>query len=321
MGLFDKKFCSVCGEKIGLLGNRKLEDGNLCKDCAKKLSPFFSERRKATVEDIKQQLAYREQNKQNLNSFNPTRTFGYNTKVMIDDNQRKFIVSGRSDYRSENPDIIDIASVSNVRYDINESKTERYMKDANGNRRSYNPPQYDYSYRIKMHINVNHQYFNEIDFEVTTFPVNSRYTEEFRRFEQTANEIVMALSSSSFGMGNQMGYGQPVQQGYQQMNSGYAQPMQQGYQQPPVQQGYQQMNGGYAQPMQQGYQQPPVQQGYQQMNGGYAQPMQQSYQQPPVQQNYQQPPVQQAAVAAWFCPNCGTQNTANFCKNCGTPKQ
>ena len=35
MGLFDKKYCDICGEKIGLLGNRKLEDGNLCKDCAK----------------------------------------------------------------------------------------------------------------------------------------------------------------------------------------------------------------------------------------------------------------------------------------------
>ena len=60
MGLFDKKYCDVCGEKIGLLGNRKLEDGNLCKDCAAKLSPFFSGRKNATVEEIKAQLAYRE---------------------------------------------------------------------------------------------------------------------------------------------------------------------------------------------------------------------------------------------------------------------
>ena len=60
MGLFDKKYCDICGEKIGLLGNRKLEDGNLCKDCARKLSPFFSERRNSTVEDIKRQLAYRD---------------------------------------------------------------------------------------------------------------------------------------------------------------------------------------------------------------------------------------------------------------------
>lgn len=38
MGLFDKKNCDICGEKIGLLGNRKLDDGNLCKNCARKLS-------------------------------------------------------------------------------------------------------------------------------------------------------------------------------------------------------------------------------------------------------------------------------------------
>ena len=62
MGLFDKKYCDICGEKIGLLGNRKLEDGNLCKDCAKKLSPWFSDRRSSTVSEIKEQLAYREKN-------------------------------------------------------------------------------------------------------------------------------------------------------------------------------------------------------------------------------------------------------------------
>lgn len=69
MGLFDKKYCDICGEKIGLLGNRKLEDGNLCKDCARKLSPFFSERRNSTVEDIRRQLAYRAENEKSLLIF------------------------------------------------------------------------------------------------------------------------------------------------------------------------------------------------------------------------------------------------------------
>ena len=38
--MFEKKTCSICGGEIGLLGNRKLEDCNLCKECARKLSPF-----------------------------------------------------------------------------------------------------------------------------------------------------------------------------------------------------------------------------------------------------------------------------------------
>ena len=52
-GLFDKKTCDICGGKIGIFGNRKVEDGNVCKDCAGKLSPWFSDRRRSTLEDIK----------------------------------------------------------------------------------------------------------------------------------------------------------------------------------------------------------------------------------------------------------------------------
>ena len=100
MGLFDKKYCDICGEKIGLLGNRKLEDGNLCKDCAKKLSPFFSERRSSTVEDIKRQLAYREENERRLADFRPDMTFGEYKKVYVDRAGAKFIVTSASNWRN-----------------------------------------------------------------------------------------------------------------------------------------------------------------------------------------------------------------------------
>ena len=81
MGLFDKKYCDICGAKIGLLGNRKLEDGNLCKNCAAKLSPWFSDRRQSTVAEIGEQLSYREANREKVSAFRtpeiwkkPTRT-------------------------------------------------------------------------------------------------------------------------------------------------------------------------------------------------------------------------------------------------------
>ena len=93
MGLFDKKYCDICGEKIGLLGNRKLEDGNLCKDCARKLSPFFSDRRNSTVEEIKQQLAYREETQLRLADFHPDVTFGRLRKVYVDRAGAKFMVT------------------------------------------------------------------------------------------------------------------------------------------------------------------------------------------------------------------------------------
>ena len=118
MGLCEKKYCDICGEKIGLLGNRKLEDGNICSKCAAKLSPFFTGRKKSTLDEIKAQLAYREQNRQNLNYFNATRVLGNNTKVYIDDTQAKFVISRKSDYRSENADIIEIAHVISARYEV-----------------------------------------------------------------------------------------------------------------------------------------------------------------------------------------------------------
>lgn len=60
MGLFDKKSCSICGAKIGLLGAKKLKDGNLCGDCAKKLSVWFQDRSDSTVSEIQFQIDTRQ---------------------------------------------------------------------------------------------------------------------------------------------------------------------------------------------------------------------------------------------------------------------
>ena len=62
MGLFGKKNCCICNEKIGLLGGMKLKDGDLCKECKKKLSPFFEDAKESTIEDIKKQIKGREDN-------------------------------------------------------------------------------------------------------------------------------------------------------------------------------------------------------------------------------------------------------------------
>ena len=263
MGLFDKKFCDICGEKIGLLGNRKVEDGNVCSKCVKKLSPFFKERKKSTVSDIKNQLQYREENRVKLNSFNPTRTFGNRTKVYIDEPQQQFVVSRQRDYREANADIIALSQVTGARYNVEEHRSEIFRKDAQGKSVSYNPRRYEYRYEFTVHIDVNSPYFNEIEFELSDTRPDSRHTNEYRNLEDQANELVAALRGR--GMSGGM-YGQPMQQGFRQ-----------GFMQQPVQQGFQQ---GFGQQM--SYQQTPQQMMYGQQQG-YAQPMQQ-----PVQQGFQQ---------------------------------
>jgi len=175
MGLFDKKTCDVCGEKIGLLGNRKLEDGNLCKNCAAKLSPWFSERRSSTVEDIKEQLAYREENQQKVAEFSATRTIGKEYMVMLDEDHGKFCVARSRDIRTGNPDILDFTQVTGCDLDIDESKTEVKREDAEGKKVSYNPPRYDYSYDFYINLHVNHPWFDHMRFRINPSSVNIDY--------------------------------------------------------------------------------------------------------------------------------------------------
>ena len=149
MGLFDKKYCDFCGGKIGLLGNRKLEDGNMCKECASKLSPWFSERRHSTKAEIAQQLAYREENKNAVRNFTTTKSIGNYMKLLLDETHQKFIVTSASNLEKANPDVMDFSQARGCSLEIKESRTELKTKDKEGHFISYNPPRYEYSYNVQ----------------------------------------------------------------------------------------------------------------------------------------------------------------------------
>ncbi len=194
MGLFDKKFCDICGDKIGLLGNRKLEDGNMCKECAAKLSPFTTDRRRTTLDEIKEHLAYREANKDEVAKFNVTRTFGDRPKVMLDEDNAKFIVTYSNRWQNENPDVINFSQVTGCQSEIRESRTEIKRKDAQGNMVSFNPPRYDIDYDFYLTIHINSPFFNEIEFKLNNSRIEERTSVEFREYQRQANEIKMALT-------------------------------------------------------------------------------------------------------------------------------
>lgn len=171
--LFDKKECSICGDEIGLLGNRKLEDGNLCKSCAAKLSPWFSERRQSTVEEIREQLSYREANQEKVSAFRVTRTLGEHAKVLLDEDAGLFMVTAAKNLEEANPDVLSFSDVTGCQLDIDESKTEIEYRDEEGERQSFNPKRYAYSYDFYIVININHPYFNEIRFKLNGSPVDN----------------------------------------------------------------------------------------------------------------------------------------------------
>lgn len=168
MGLFDKKYCDVCGEKIGLLGNKKTADGNLCKACNAKLSPWFFNRKKSTTEEIKAQLKYREENQAKAEAFHKDRIFGTGMKVFVDKTAAAFAVTRSEDFKAANPDIIPISAVQSVDCQIRETKREVKTKDKDGKSVSYNPPRYDYYYTFSETIRVDSPYFSVIRFDLNS---------------------------------------------------------------------------------------------------------------------------------------------------------
>ena len=319
MGLFDKKNCDFCGEKIGMLGNRKLEDGNMCKDCAKKLSPFCDDRRRSTVEQIRQHLQYREENKNALRAFSPTLTLGEDKKIYVDQMKGNFVVSRNKpgSWTEENPDVMPIASITSCGLDIDEDRDEIYTQNGQGQRVSYNPPQYKYYYNFKLKFLVNNPYFDDFEVKLNNFRVEGMGSMEYNRYQKMAMDIMNALGvngnvNMNGGMGmNNMGMGGMPMGGMPMNNMGGFAPQGNMYGQQMG--GYQQAPYGQNQNM--GYQQNPY--GQQNM---YGQPQGNMYNQ---QNAYGQQAPQnnaafaQAASATWVCDCCGNTNEGAFCTGCG----
>ena len=229
MGLFDKKFCDICGEKIGMLGNRKLDDGNLCKECAKKLSPWFEERRHSTVASIKEQLAYREANKEKVRAFQITRDLKGESRyhVYLDDNKRQFAVASAMNL-DVNPDILDLSQVTSCRLEVKQNRKEEQYRDKDGNLKDYNPPRYTYTYDYWIRLAVSSPWFDDMDFQLNSFSIDDQERAKMMNMESVGGQIVAALTGNVYSqpMGGMQGnamYGQPM--GGMQGNAMYGQPM------------------------------------------------------------------------------------------------
>lgn len=302
MGLFDKKYCDICGEKIGLLGNRKLEDGNLCKDCAKQLSPWFSDRRRSTVEDIKRQLAYREENRGRASQFRTTRSYGEDCKVLLDEDHRWFTVTRARDLADANPDILDYTALTGCRVDIDESRTEQKREGPDGKEVSYNPPRYEYSYDFEVIISVNNPYFDEMKFRLNNSSVYIEPQNTVQRPMMGQQGMMGQRPMAGRSQGGMMGQ-RPVVGQMNTMSASFDPESNREYRK------YREMSDEIR---------AALLQVMENARGGAAQtaPMQQEI---PMQQQETFAPTP-AAAGPWTCSACGGQNDGKFCEYCGAPR-
>ncbi len=123
-------------------------------------------------DEIKAQLAYREENQGKVAAFHTTRTLGTDTKVLFDEDAGKFMVTRARNLVEANPDVLDFADVTGCNLDVDERRSELKREDKDGKEISYNPPRYEYSYDFYITIFVNNPYFDEMRFKINSDSVD-----------------------------------------------------------------------------------------------------------------------------------------------------
>ncbi len=298
MGLFDKKNCDICGEQIGLLGNRKVADGNICKNCAKKLSPFYSSRRRAELAEIREHLDYRAANQGRVNNFSASRVIGESyPKFHLNERDNTFCLATK-DPQKENADVFSTDQVTSARLEIKENKKTDEKE------RTY----IEYFFYIHLTLNVP---WADDEIEVRMNNFGAKKGDKYYWLQRECNEVLNFLhrrGPAAFNQPQAAPYGAPAGQPYAHPG----QPYQQGGM------GY----GGAGQPYQQPGQ-PYPQQGQPYPQAGQPYPQQGGFAPAQGLTGIQQAPT---VPGNFVCAACGYEQAADagevvkFCPACGTPQ-
>lgn len=163
MGIFSKKDCSFCGAQSGLLSNRKLADGNICKDCRAQLSPFYDLTNKDTVANVAAQLEYRQRNMSELDRFQPSIAAGDRGKVFIDMNSGKFTFATERELQEGNPDLFDLRGLHSCTF---------YAKETIFKGDEGESDRFDYDFYLK--VSVDHPFVRNFSYRYNGQSVSNR---------------------------------------------------------------------------------------------------------------------------------------------------
>ena len=179
MGLFKKEACVLCGGKTGML-DKKCKDGRVCKDCAKKVSPWFSDWKNTSALTLESHIAVRQADRSLAGTGSYNKVFGEFGVILIDEAARKFIafpdtggglfgtqrkVKGLEDVIDLGPDVLSFDAVEDCEIDITEtSREEKHTVD--GQQVSYDPPHILYMETFTLRLKLDYPFFKSMSIQL-----------------------------------------------------------------------------------------------------------------------------------------------------------
>ena len=117
-----------------------------------------------------------------------------------------------AELEEENPDVFTLDMVQKAEMDVDDYRSELYREDRDGNKVSYNPPRYKYTYRFYLDLYLNHPYADHIRFQLNQYAIEIERTEssfslfgdsfnpnrdyEYRQYKDMGQEIIDRLTRS-----------------------------------------------------------------------------------------------------------------------------
>ena len=103
----NNEVCSLCQNPLTAFGSKVAKDGVICRDCAKKASPFLTDEdiKRRSIARMKNHLEYRERNLKKLANFRPSKEVDGKYRLCVEEKRNRFLFSKRNNWEAENPDI------------------------------------------------------------------------------------------------------------------------------------------------------------------------------------------------------------------------